>query len=68
LKDASGADAPRARNWRSGFLKKRSPRIALVGGAGSASSYDGRRVAVTGVLADREMRVDSLKPIAGDCD
>lgn len=68
LKDTSGADAPKTRNWRSGFLRKRSPRIALVDTAGRASSYDGRRVSVTGVLVDREMRVNSLKPAGGDCD
>lgn len=68
LKDASGDDAPRSRSWRSGFLRKRSPRIALGGGLTDAPTYDGRRVTVTGVLVDREMRVDSLKPSAGDCD
>jgi hypothetical protein len=68
LKDASGVDAPRTRSWRSGFLKKRSSRIALVDGPNSAEAYDGRLVSVTGVLVDREMRVSSLKPIAGDCE
>jgi hypothetical protein len=68
LKDASGIDAPRTRSWRSGFLRKRSPRIALVNGPESASTYDGRRVVATGVLVDREMRVDSLKPTAGECE
>jgi len=67
LKDASGADAVQSRSWRSGFLKKRSPRIALVDGPISAEAYDGRRVSVTGVLVDREMRVSSLQPIADDC-
>jgi hypothetical protein len=68
LKDTSGDDAPRARSWRSGFLRKRSSRIALVDGPSSAKAYDGRLVSVTGVLVDREMRVSSLKPIAGDCE
>ena len=68
LKDTSGVDAPRTRSWRSGFLRKRSPRIALVDGPSSAEVYDGRLVSVTGVLVDREMRVSSLKPIAGDCE
>ena len=68
LKDTSGDDAPRTRSWRSGFLRKRSPRIALVDGPSSAEVYDGRLVSVTGVLVDREMRVSSLKPIAGDCE
>jgi hypothetical protein len=68
LKDASGIDAPRTRSWKSGFLKKRSPRIALVDGPSSASAYDGHQVSVTGVLVDREMHVSSLKSIAGDCE
>ena len=68
LKDASGVDAPRSRSWKSGFLKKRSPRIALVDGPSSASAYDGHQVSVTGVLVDREMHVSSLKSIAGDCE
>jgi hypothetical protein len=68
LKDSSGVDAPRTRSWRSGFLKKRSSRIALVDGPTSAEAYDGRLVSVTGVLVDREMRVSSLTPIAGDCE
>jgi hypothetical protein len=68
LKDTSGVDAPRTRGWRSGFLKKRSSRIALVDGPTSAAAYDGRLVSVTGVLVDGEMRVSSLKPIAGDCE
>ena len=68
LKNTSGVDAPRTRSWRSGFLRKRSSRIALVDGPSSAEAYDGRLVSVTGVLVDREMRVSSLKPIAGDCE
>jgi hypothetical protein len=68
LKDTTGLDAPKARSWKSGFLKKRSPRIALVDGPANASAYDGRRVSVTGVLADREMRVSSISPIAGECE
>lgn len=67
LKNTSGLDAPRTRSWRSGFLKKSKPRIALVDGPASVESYDGRQVSVTGVLVDREMHVTSLRPIADDC-
>ncbi len=67
LKETSGVDAPKTRSWRSGFLKKRAPRIALVDGPTNASAYEGRRVSVTGVLADREMRVNSISPIEGEC-
>jgi len=68
LKDTSGVDAPKSRSWKSGFLKKRSPRIALVDGPTNASAYDGHQVSVTGVLVDREMHVSSLKSIAGNCE
>lgn len=67
LKNTSGMDAPRTRSWRSGFLKKSTPRIALVDGPASVKTYDGRQVSVTGVLVDREMHVTSLRPIADDC-
>ena len=68
LKNTSGVDTPRTRSWRSGFLKKSAPRIALVDGPASVQVYDGRQVSVTGVLVDREMHVTSLKPMADDCD
>jgi hypothetical protein len=68
LKDTSGVDAPKSRSWKSGFLKKRTPRIALVDGPTSASAWDGRRVSVTGLLVDREMRVNSMNPIEGNCE
>lgn len=68
LKNTAGVDAPKTRSWRSGFLKKSTPRIALVDGPLSAQNYDGRMVSVTGVLVDREMQVSSLKPIADNCD
>jgi hypothetical protein len=67
LKNTSGIDTPRTRSWRSGFLKKSTPRIALVDGPASVEAYDGRQVSVTGVLVDRQMHVSSLKPIADDC-
>jgi hypothetical protein len=69
LKDPSGADAPKSRSWKSGFLKKRAAAIEVVDGARSLrlASYVGQRVAATGVLVDREMRARSLRPIAGSC-
>ncbi len=69
LKDTSGADAPRTRSWRSGFLKKRSLSIDLVA-ANSAlklANYVGQRIAATGTLVNREMRVRSLRRVASSC-
>jgi hypothetical protein len=69
LKDTSGADAPKARSWKSGFLKKGSTSIDLVDAAGSARLRDnvGKRVSVTGTLTDRQMQVRSLRRVAPTC-
>ncbi len=69
LIDASGADAPTARSWKSGFLKKRPASIALEDAAGTLAlrSHVGRRVAATGTLIDREMRARSLR-VLGSCE
>ena len=68
LTDASGASAPTARSWKSGFLKKRPAQIELADGVGTLNlrSHVGRRVAATGTLADRVMRVDSVR-VVGAC-
>jgi hypothetical protein len=70
LKDTSGADAPKARSWKSGFLKKGSPSIEVVDAANRLQlpAHVGQRVSVTGVLVDREMKARSLKRIATSCD
>lgn len=69
LKDASGTDAPKSRSWRSGFLKKRSSPIELVDTADTLNlpNYVGQRVAATGMLLNREMRVRSLQRVAASC-
>ena len=69
LKDASGIDAPKARSWKSGFLKKSSPSIEVVDAANRLQlpTHVGQRVSVTGVLVDREMKARSLKRIATSC-
>ena len=69
LKNASGEGAPSSRSWKSGFLRKKSQNIALVdrGYTHRLATYVGQRVETTGVLADREMRVKSLR-VLGSCD
>jgi hypothetical protein len=68
LTDASGADAPTARSWRSGFLKKRSAHVELVDTFGlNLRQYIGRRVAVTGTLVERDMRARSVR-LVGACE
>jgi hypothetical protein len=69
LRDVSGAEAPKSRSWRSGFLKKRSSSIELVDerNALGLSRHVGERVAATGTLANREMQARSLTRLAASC-
>ena len=69
LKDTAGADAPKSRSWKSGFMKKGQAKIELVPVPGTnLASQVGRRVSVTGVLDDREMQVRSVRRVAASCD
>src|SRR5580765_6029145 len=63
LTDIEGADAPKARSWRSGFLTKRSAPVELVALSNplEVRKYVGRRVVATGLLTSRELRVRSLQ-------
>jgi hypothetical protein len=69
LKGTSGADAPKSRSWRSGFLKKRPSPIELVdaGHTLKLPNFVGQRVAATGVLMNREMRARSLQRVGASC-
>jgi len=69
LRDVAGADAPKARSWRSGFLKKSSRSVVLVDEAQrlALEARIGQRVEATGVLDNREMRARSLL-VEGPCD
>jgi hypothetical protein len=70
LKDTAGADAPKSRSWKSGFLKKGSATIDLADAAHATRLADnvGRRVSVTGTLVDREMQVRSMRRVSATCD
>jgi hypothetical protein len=69
LKDADGASTPKARSWKSGFLKKGTAPIAVIDPAKrlNLSGFVGQRVSVTGTLIDREMHVRSLQRVAASC-
>jgi hypothetical protein len=69
LKDTAGADAPKSRSWKSGFLKKGQAKIELVPAPGTnLAGQVGRRVSVTGMLDDHEMQVRSVRRVAASCD
>ena len=67
LKDTDGTDAPKARSWKSGFLKKRSAAVALVDTRHRLPGYIGQRIAATGTLENRELQVHSVQRVAASC-
>lgn len=69
LNDLEGADAPKSRSWRTGFLKKRPAPVTLVEPPDrlTLTSNVGRRVAATGQLASHELKVSSLRVIGSSC-
>jgi hypothetical protein len=69
LKNAEGADAPKSRSWKSGFLKRSSSSIELVdaGNATHLGSHVGQKVSLTGPITDREMQVQALHRVAATC-
>jgi hypothetical protein len=69
LKDTSGADAPKARSWKSGFLRKSAASIDVVDAMHRLrlANHIGHRVSLTGTLEDRSMQARSLQRIAGTC-
>jgi hypothetical protein len=70
LTDTTGVNAPKSRSWKSGFLAKRSASVSIVPASGDLplSRHVGRRVAVSGTLIDREMRVRTLRRVSDSCD
>jgi len=69
LKDTTGNNAPKARSWKSGFLKKGAAPVDVYDTANRLKlpAHVGQRVSVTGELRDREMYVRSLQPVAATC-
>jgi hypothetical protein len=70
LKNTEGEKAPKARSWKSGFLKKGSSKIDVVDSGNRLKLKDhvGQRVTVSGMLSDREMQARSLKSVAPSCE
>jgi hypothetical protein len=70
MKNAEGADAPKARSWKSGFLKKGTARIEVMDTSNrlKLSDHVGERVSISGMLADRELQGRSLRRVASSCE
>jgi hypothetical protein len=69
LKDTAGDDAPKARSWKSGFLRKGAAPIDLYDSSNRVKlpAHVGQRISVTGELIDREMYVRSLQRVSANC-
>ncbi len=70
LTDTSGDHAPKARSWKSGFVKKGSASVDVLDGANrlNLASHVGHRISVSGTLAGREMRARSMRATTESCD
>jgi hypothetical protein len=69
LRDTAGESAPKARSWKTGFLKKGRPSVEVIDASNRVKlpTHVGQRVSVTGTLVDREMQVRSLQRVAPSC-
>lgn len=70
LTDTDGVDAPKARSWKTAFLKKGAASIEVVdpGNHVRLASHVGQRLSVTGTLSDRQMQVRSIRRISASCE
>jgi hypothetical protein len=70
LTGTSGAQAPTSRSWKSGFIKKRASDLTVVESSRKIKLKDhvGHRDALTGPIADGELRVQSMRHLAGSCE
>ena len=69
LKDTSGVDAPKARSWKSGFLKKGAASVDVLDPAESLGLANrvGTRVSVSGTLVDRQIQARAIHRVASSC-
>jgi hypothetical protein len=69
LKDTEGMSAPKSRNWKSGFLKKKSAKLDVVDASNRLrlKNHVGHRVSITGLLYEREILANSVKRAGTSC-
>jgi hypothetical protein len=69
LTDTEGANAPKSRSWKSGFLKKRAADLEVLDASNSLrlATHLGQRVTVSGVVTDRKMQARTLVVAPGSC-
>jgi hypothetical protein len=70
LKDNDGEHAPKARSWKSGFIKKGSATIDVfdAGNRLQLGTHANYRISVSGTLTDRQLRARSIRATSEQCD
>ena len=70
LKDTEGVDAPKSRNWKTGFLTKHQASVNLLDQRNrmKLGSHVGERVSVTGMLTEHDLDVRSMTRVANSCE
>ena len=69
LTDTSGAQAPKERSWKTGFIRKRNSDLHVVEAGKKLKLKDhvGHRVSLTGNVQDGEMRASAVRHLAASC-
>ena len=69
LTDTDGMDAPKARSWKTAFLKRGAATVEVVdpGNRVRLSSHVGHRVGVTGTLSERQLQARAIRKISSSC-
>jgi hypothetical protein len=69
LRDTNGAQAPKERSWKTGFIRKRNSDLDIVDASKKLKLKDhvGHRVSLTGTVHDGEMRAASMRHLAASC-
>ena len=69
LTETTGAQAPKSRSWKTGFMTKRSADLEVVDPSKKLKlkEHVGHRVAMTGHLKEGDFRVHSMRHLAPKC-
>jgi hypothetical protein len=69
LTDTSGAQAPKERSWRTGFVTKRNKDLEVVESSKKLKLRDhvGHRVSMTGTVQESELRASTIRHLAASC-
>ena len=68
LTDLEGTTAPKGRNWKTGFVTKKSKDMEVVAMSGvKLGDHIGHKVSVVGVRNDTHLQARSIKQLAASC-